>query len=205
MTEVIVATNNKGKFREIQEALKDLPLKLVPLWELPEPIKIVEDGNTYEENALKKAREVAKRTGKLSIADDSGLEVEPLGGAPGIHSAHYAGEGATDRENNRKLLEALRGLPLERRKATFRCFIAAVDPVTGWEKVVQGRCEGLILEEERGNNGFGYDPLFFVPERGKTLAEMSLEEKNSLSHRGRALQTLRDVLKSYLSGRGAAW
>lgn len=205
MTEVIVATNNKGKFREIQEALKDLPLKLVPLWELPEPIKIVEDGNTYEENALKKAREVAKRTGKLSIADDSGLEVEPLGGAPGIHSAHYAGEGATDRENNRKLLEALRGLPLERRKATFRCFIAAVDPVTGWEKVVQGRCEGLILEEERGNNGFGYDPLFFVPERGKTLAEMSLEEKNSLSHRGRALQTLREVLKSYLSGRGAAW
>lgn len=205
MREAIVATNNRGKFREINEALKDLPLKLIPLWEIPEPIKIVEDGLTYEENALKKAREVAKKTQKLTIADDSGLEVEALGGAPGVHSAHYAGEGAKDEENNRKLLQALKGLPLEKRKATFRCFMAAVDPLTGWEKVVEGRCEGFILEEERGTNGFGYDPLFFLPERQKTLAEMPLHEKNSLSHRGKALQALREVLSSYLSGRGAAW
>lgn len=205
MREVIVATNNRGKFREIQEALKDLPLKLIPLWGIPEPIKVIENGATYKENALKKAREVAKKTQRLTIADDSGLEVEALGGAPGIHSANYAGEGAKDQENNKKLLEALKNFPLEQRKATFRCFIAAVDPLTGWEKVVEGRCEGFILEEERGANGFGYDPLFFVPERQKTLAEMSLEEKNSLSHRGRALQILREVLSSYFSGRGAAW
>lgn len=199
----MVATKNRGKFREIEACLEGLGFKLLSLHDLPEELQLVEDEETFRANALKKAREVACRTGKLTVADDSGLEVEALGGLPGVRSARFAGEGASDEENNRKLLEMLRGVPLEQRRAAFRCVMAVVDPETGSERVVEGSCRGIILERPRGRGGFGYDPLFFVPERGKTMAELPLEEKNLISHRGQALKALKGVLRE-LAGRGAA-
>lgn len=199
----MIATKNKGKFREIEACLKGLGFKLLSLYDLSEELHLVEDEETFRANALKKAREVARRTGKLTVADDSGLEVEVLGGLPGVRSARFAGEGASDEENNQKLLEMLRGVPLERRRAVFRCVMAMVDPESGFEKVVEGSCHGIILERPRGSGGFGYDPLFFVPEKGKTMAELPLQEKNRISHRGQALRALKEVLRK-VAGRGAA-
>lgn len=205
MRELLIATRNKGKFREIEAYLKDLGLRMLDLDALGEEMGVSEDGKTYRENALKKAKEVAKRTGKLTLADDSGLEVEALGGIPGVRSARFAGEGASDEENNRKLLDLLKDFPLEERKAVFRCVMALVDPQGGWEEVVEGSVEGIILDRPRGTQGFGYDPVFLIPELGKTLAELPLEVKNSISHRGKALKAVKDILRSrLLSGRGAA-
>lgn len=195
MKELLLATNNLGKAREISQALSDLNLRILSLHDLGERIRVEEDGKTYLENARKKAREVGLMTNKLTLADDSGLEVEALGGLPGVESANFARKGASDRENNEKLLKLLEGVPFERRRARFRCVMVLFDPLEKVEEWVEGSVEGFILDHPRGEQGFGYDPLFFIPELGKTLAELPLEVKNSISHRGRALMAIKEVLK----------
>lgn len=195
MKELLLATNNLGKAREISQALSDLNLRILSLHDLGERIRVEEDGKTYLENARKKAREVGLMTKKLTLADDSGLEVEALGGLPGVESANFARKGASDRENNEKLLKLLEGVPFERRRARFRCVMVLFDPLEKVEEWVEGSVEGFILDHPRGEQGFGYDPLFFIPELGKTLAELPLEVKNSISHRGRALMAIKEALK----------
>lgn len=159
---------------------------------------VEEDGKSFFENSLKKARFYSKLFGKIAIADDSGLEVDALGGGPGIYSARYAGERATDQENRKKLLKALEGIPVSKRGARFKCVIAMVTP-EGREILVEGTCKGRIGFKEVGRNGFGYDSLFILPRLGKTMAQLNLEEKNRISHRGKALRKLRKMLKDYIS------
>ena len=197
MKEIVVATENPGKLREIKGSLRGMNVQILSLTDLTSLPPIVEDGSTFQENAFKKARTVAHHTGKLTIADDSGLEVDYLNGDPGVRSARFAGEDASDADNNRKLLQRLQGIPSAQRGAIFRCVIAIVDP-TGKESWVEGECKGMIREQERGTQGFGYDPLFIIPELGKTLAELPLEEKNRISHRGKALAALKEVLIDFL-------
>lgn len=187
---IVLATRNKGKAREIQEILKELKLELLTLNDFPEIPSQMEDGKTFKENALKKARFVANHLNMAALADDSGLEVDVLGKRPGIRSARYAGENVTDQENNRRLLKELSGLPIEKRQACYRCVVALVFP-SGVEEVAEGSCRGFIALEPKGNRGFGYDPLFYVPEYGKTMAELPQEIKNRISHRGRALAKLK--------------
>ncbi len=189
--ELIVATTNRGKFTEIQEALRKLPLKLIFLGDLPNPPRIEEDQLTFEANALKKARTISQWAGKAVLADDSGLVIPALDGRPGIHSARYAGLGSTDEQNRQKLLKEMKGIPEGKRGAFFVCVLAVVTP-SGQEQIFEGRCDGKIGYEERGSLGFGYDPLFFLPSLGKTMAELSLEGKNRLSHRGLALARLKN-------------
>ncbi len=197
MKEIVIATKNPGKLREIEEALRGMDLKVLSLKDFPSLPPIEEDERTFRGNALKKARIVAHHTGRLTIADDSGLEVDFLGGDPGVHSARFAGEEASDVDNNRKLLQLLEGVSPSQRKASFRCVIAVAGP-QGRETSVEGECRGIIGDKERGEQGFGYDPLFFLPELGKTLAELPLEEKNRVSHRGKALAALKKVLGDFL-------
>ena len=188
--ELMVATTNKGKLQEISRLLADTGIVVKGLEEISVLPEIIEDGDTFEANAQKKALTVARHCGCLTLADDSGLVVKALQGEPGIYSARYAGPQASDSDNNRKLLAAMTGLPREQREAAFHCAMALCEP-SGDCRVFQGRLQGLILEEPRGNGGFGYDPLFLVPEYGKALAELPLEIKNRISHRGEALrQTL---------------
>jgi XTP/dITP diphosphohydrolase len=197
---VVVATSNRGKLREIVSLLSGAPLlgglklDLATIDELAPDAELREDGVTFEENALAKARQAARATGLPSIADDSGLEVDALDGAPGVYSARYAGPGADDAGNNAKLLEALRGLPPARRAARFRCVAVFVDPPRGIEIVRSGACAGEILAAPRGSEGFGYDPLFLVPAVGRTMAELPLDEKNRLSHRAAAFRALAAAL-----------
>lgn len=201
MKEIVVATTNPGKLREIKDALQGMEVEIASLTDLspisPIPLEIEEDGKTFRENALKKARVVSQLTNRLTIADDSGLEVDHLHGKPGVRSARFAGEEASDAENNRKLLRLLEGVPSAQRGATFCCVIAIVDP-HGKEAWVEGECRGVITDSERGGQGFGYDPLFSLPELGKTLAELPLEVKNRVSHRGKALAALKEVLGDFL-------
>jgi XTP/dITP diphosphohydrolase len=195
--EIVVATENPGKLREIQESLREMDVQILSLRDFPHLPPIVEDGNTFRENAFKKARIVAHHTGRLTIADDSGLEVDYLKGDPGVRSARFAGKNASDKDNNRKLLQCLENVPSSQRGAMFRCVIAVVDP-QGWESSIEGTCRGVIGEQERGSQGFGYDPLFIIPELGKTLAELPLAEKNRISHRGKALAALKKELADFL-------
>jgi XTP/dITP diphosphohydrolase len=195
--EIVVATANPGKLREVRESLGDMGLQILSLTDFPPLPPVKEDGRTFRENALKKARATARHSGILTIADDSGLEVDYLRGEPGVRSARFAGEGASDADNNRKLLQHLEGVPFAQRGAVFRCVIAVVDP-QGREAWVEGTCRGVIGEQKSGALGFGYDPLFIIPELGKTLAELPLEEKNRISHRGKALAALKEVLKAFL-------
>lgn len=194
--EVIVATRNKGKIREIKEALKGLGLRVYALSDFPDVPEIEEDGRSFAENALKKAHFYSKYFGKVTIADDSGLEVDGLGGLPGIYSARYAGEGASSQENNQKLLREMQGLPVSKRGARFKCIIAVVSH-DGKEAVAEGSCKGRIGFKEKGKKGFGYDPLFILPNSKKTMAELSLEEKNAMSHRGKALSKIRRIIQSF--------
>ncbi|MDI3280373.1 MAG: XTP/dITP diphosphatase [Bacillota bacterium] len=187
---LVLATRNEHKVREIRQVLGDLPVTILSARDFPSLPPIEERGRTFQENALHKARTVAEHTGHLALADDSGLEVDALGGQPGVFSARFAGEGATDRENNEKLLRLLAACPEEARTARFRCVLALADPA-GWADWVEGVCEGRIGYEERGSGGFGYDPLFIVAGLGKTMAELSPEEKNAVSHRGQALRAAR--------------
>jgi XTP/dITP diphosphohydrolase len=190
---VILATRNRHKIAELHRLLNVPGLVVEDLrgWTVPE---VEEDGATYEENAIKKARAVAEGTGLPALADDSGLEVDSLDGAPGVRSARYAGEGASDAANRAKLLQALAGVPDERRTARFRCAIAIAMP-GGSVMTVEGACEGAILREERGSGGFGYDPLFLPEGERETFAEMSDAKKDSLSHRGVAVRRAAEVLE----------
>jgi len=194
---VIVATRNRGKMREVREALKGLGLRIRTLSDFSNVPEIEENGRTFIENALKKARYYSKYFGKVTLADDSGLEVDRLKGLPGVYSARYAGEKASSRENNEKLLREMEGVPISRRGARFRCVIAVVSP-DGKELLVDGSCRGRIGLREKGRRGFGYDPLFVLPNYGKTMAELSLEEKNRISHRGKALKKIRKIIHSFL-------
>jgi XTP/dITP diphosphohydrolase len=194
--ELIVATRNKGKIREIREALKGLGLRIYSLNDFPDVPEIEEDGKSFTDNALKKARFYSKYFGKLTLADDSGLEVDGLKGLPGIYSARYAGEKASGQENNQKLLREMHGLPVLKRRARFKCIIAVVSH-NGKEALAEGSCRGNIGFEEKGKKGFGYDPLFILRKYGKTMAELSLEEKNAISHRGKALRKIRRVIQSF--------
>ena len=192
--EVIVATQNRGKVREIKQVLKGLGLRILSLNDFPGVPQIEEDGKSFLENALKKARFYSRYFGRLTLADDSGLEVDVLKGRPGIYSARYAGEEGSTRENNQKLLKEMEAIPLSKRGARFKCVLAVVSP-EGKEVVVEGSCRGRIGFKEVGKKGFGYDPLFVLPSYGKTMAQLSIEEKNRISHRGKALRKLRKIIE----------
>jgi len=196
--QLVLATNNKDKIREIRHLLDDLPVTVLTaddFLEFPDP---EETGATLEENAVLKARAIAEFCDLPALADDSGLEVDALDGAPGVFSSRYAGPGCTYRDNNQKLLRELKGLPKEKRTARFRCVIAVA-----WDKdqveTVEGTAEGFIAKDIVGDKGFGYDPVFFYPPKGKRFSEMSLEEKNLVSHRGRALQEARTLIIEHLN------
>jgi XTP/dITP diphosphohydrolase len=205
---LVVATSNRGKMEEFRALLAGLPVRVHTIDEAcAKPPTIVEDGATFEENALKKARAVAGVSMMLTLADDSGLEVDALGGAPGPRSARYAHARATDAENNAALLAALAALPdgigTRPLGARFRCVLALIDPYAtdAGPIVVEGRCEGTITRTPRGSGGFGYDPLFVVDGAEKTMAELTEAEKNSLSHRARAFAALRPVLERVIAAR----
>lgn len=183
---LVLATRNKNKLRELTSILSDLPVRVESIASFPGAPDVEETGATMAENALLKARAAARHTGLWAMADDSGLEVDALDGRPGVYSARFAGPGATDADNNAKLLRLLEGVPDPRRTARFRCAIALVSP-DGDEYVDEGVCEGVVAREPRGEGGFGYDPLFIVPEYGRTFAELPPEVKDRISHRARAL------------------
>ena len=191
---IVLASNNPGKVREINQLLAEQKIQVVPQKDFDTP-EAEEIGLTFVENAILKARNAAFHSGLPAIADDSGIEVDALNGAPGIYSARYAGPGSSDSDNNRKLLEALKDVPESERTARFQCVMVymshAEDPTP---IICQGTWEGIILREPRGESGFGYDPLFLVPDQGCTSAELSTEEKNRLSHRGQALRKLLTAL-----------
>ena len=188
MNRIVIASNNAGKLREIRDILQPLGFTVVSQREAGISIEVEENGETFAENAALKARAVYEALHCPVIADDSGLLVDALDGAPGVHSHRFAGEGATDADRNAKLLELLDGVPAEKRTARFVCSLCYLD-ANGTEKVFSGVCEGVIGTAPRGENGFGYDPLFYVD--GKSMAEMTEAEKNRISHRGRALEQLK--------------
>ena len=197
MTDIVIATRNSGKLLEIKDILKHLEVSVRSLSQFPEIPPIEETGSTFEENAILKAQKVADITGSLTLADDSGLEVDYLGGKPGIRSSRFAGDNATDLMNNAKLLEEMKGVSLDQRQARFVCVIALARPgeLIG---TVRGTCEGIINEYERGLNGFGYDPLFMVTDYNATFAELQQEIKNKISHRAKALNKAVIMLEKYL-------
>ena len=196
MIELLVATTNAGKLAEVQAFLSRLPIRIRSLCDLANPPAVLEDGATFEANALKKARTLASFANLLTLADDSGLEVDALGGAPGIFSARYSGEEGNDDENNRKLLLEMAGVTVAQRSGRFVCALALCAPdasaMSDW--TVRESCEGLISLELNGANGFGYDPLFFYPPFGKTFGEIDRETKATVSHRGKALSKLAEAL-----------
>lgn len=196
---LLIASSNRNKIYEINKLMAELGLEIVDVEEYLHLPGVEEDGETFKDNALKKARERSIQTGLLTMADDSGIEVDYLKGRPGVYSARYAGLTATDDENNRKLIEELKGVPFKERTARYRAVIALVDPLRGKEYTVEGSCEGIIVEQPRGNNGFGYDPYFWLPAYNKTMAELSLEEKNKISHRAEALNDIKEILKNRYS------
>ena len=196
---IILATSNKGKLREIKELLRGIDVEVAALDEFPHIKLPPETDSTFAGNALAKARFVAQRAGMAAVADDSGLEVDSLGGAPGVRSARYAGDGATDRDNYLKLLSELKGIGADKRTARFRCAVAFVSP-DGVEACFEGTLEGVITEAPRGEGGFGYDPVFFIPALDRTAAELTMAEKNSVSHRAQALRLLKSWLARSLAG-----
>ena len=193
-SKIIFASKNKGKIRELNALLEGMKVNLLSLHDYPDVPDIIEDGNTFLENALKKARVISEYTGGTIIADDSGLEVDCLEGAPGIHSARYSGAGATDEKNIRKLLEELEGVPAEKRGAAFRCALVLYR-TDGTFETFEGKLEGKIATEPTGSEGFGYDPVFIVPEYGKTVAQIDPETKNRISHRAIAFAKLKKSLQ----------
>jgi XTP/dITP diphosphohydrolase len=187
---LVLATKNQGKIREIEKTL-DLPrLRIRSLQDFSDLPEVEEDGRTFLENAFKKAQVCSQASGQAALADDSGLEVDFLNGAPGIFSARFSGAGATDETNNQKLLSLLEGVPEEKRTARFICQMVLYLPDGTWIQT-EGNCPGTIAQSPRGDHGFGYDPIFYLPEFCKTMAELSLEEKNRISHRARALEKIR--------------
>lgn len=203
-TRLVFATRNRGKITELRQLVAKLDLDVLSLDDLAEQgietPDVVEDGDTFVANASKKAREISIATGLPALADDSGLEVDALDGAPGVYSARYAGPDATDADNNAKLLEALREVPDDQRSARFRSCLALADcqgPLGDGLLTAEGECVGRILREPRGAGGFGYDPLFFAPELGATFAELGVGTKNHMSHRARAMTALEPRLIEY--------
>ena len=194
MKSLVVATRNSGKIRELEHLLEGMVTTILPLNRFPDLPEVEEDGATFAENAVKKARAAAAATGLPALADDSGLVVDLLDGRPGVFSARFAGEGAGDAANNRKLLEEMAGIPAAGRTAAFHCVLALCLP-DGNCWTFDGTLPGIILTGQQGDGGFGYDPLFLVPEYGRTLAELPLETKNQISHRGKALAQLRRHLE----------
>lgn len=198
MTRLLIATKNRGKVREYQELLAGLPLEITFPAEEGYWLEVEESGETFEENACLKARAFARHSGLLTLADDSGLEVDALGGAPGVYSARYAGPGASDADRYRKLLADLAEVPEDQRSARFRCVIAVAWP-DGRVETAAGACEGQIGFEPRGDYGFGYDPVFIVAgQGGKTMAELAPDVKNRISHRARAVDAVRPILERLL-------
>ncbi|MCF6092631.1 XTP/dITP diphosphatase [Microaerobacter geothermalis] len=192
-TQIILATGNKGKIREFTKMFSKLSIETIPLSSMENPPTIIEDGQTFFENAIKKAETISRTYGLPALADDSGLEVDALGGDPGIYSARFAGPQATDKENNAKLISLLNQTSMVNRTARYVCALALSIP--GKETmVVEETCEGLITLTPKGENGFGYDPYFYLPEWGVTMAQMSEEQKNKISHRGKALKKLEQLL-----------
>lgn len=192
MKRTVIASKNKHKLEEIKAILKDFPLEIKAMDEVGlDDLEVVEDGETFEENSMKKAVEVMQASGSIAIADDSGLEVEAIDNQPGVYSARFSGEDATDKKNNEKLLDMLKEIPLEKRQGKFVSVISVAFP-DGRKISVRGECPGIIGFEEKGENGFGYDPLFIVPEYNKTFAELQPDEKNRISHRARALEKLKE-------------
>ena len=194
MPKLLLATNNKAKVREYKHLLQGLPFEVVSLAELGINTRVDEVGESLEENARLKATTIAQESRLLTLADDSGLEVDALGGEPGRLSARYAGEGASDKDRVNYLLSRLKDVPGEKRSARFRCVIAIATP-DGEVELCSGECHGFITPETRGEEGFGYDPIFYLPELGKTMAELTLEEKNRVSHRGKAAREAINLLR----------
>lgn len=197
MKQIIFATGNEGKMKEIRMILEELKCPVVSMREAGIEADIVEDGQTFEENAIIKARAIAQQTDSVVLADDSGLVIDYLNGEPGIYSARYLGEDTSYRIKNQNLIDRLEGVPDEKRGARFVCAIAAVLP--GGEILTErGIMEGRIGYEEKGGNGFGYDPIFYVPEYDCSAAELTPEQKNQISHRGKALQKIKEALRTRL-------
>jgi XTP/dITP diphosphohydrolase len=194
MPKLLLATNNEGKAREYKSLLSGVPFELVTPAEVGITTDVEETGKSFEENARLKAATLAAESGLLTLADDSGLEVDALGGEPGTLSARYAGENASDADRVRYLLSKMQGVPEEKRQARFVCVIAIATP-DGKVEFCSGECDGFIALKPRGNRGFGYDPIFYLPELDKTMAELPPEEKNQISHRGRAAAKAREVLQ----------
>ena len=192
---IVLATRNKGKTREITALLKDFPVEIKDLDDFGPIPEVIEDGKTFDDNAYKKASFTSRILGYPAMADDSGLCVEALGGAPGIFSARYAGENATDQDNVKKVLEDLKGQ--KNRNASFKCVISIAVP-TGAALTYEGECKGIIIDEPAGANGFGYDPVFFYPELNKTFAQLTIDQKAGVSHRGQALREIADEMDKIL-------
>ena len=191
---VIFATSNEGKMKEVRAILEDLGMEVLSMKEAGISVDVVEDGTTFEENAVIKATEIQKVCGEIVLADDSGLEVDYLNKEPGIYSARYMGEDTSYKIKNQSLIDRLDGVEDEKRTARFVCAIAAAFP-DGSVEVTRGTIEGQIGYEEKGENGFGYDPIFYVPEYGCTTAQLSPEQKNEVSHRGKALRLMKEVIR----------
>ncbi len=191
---VIFATSNEGKMKEVRSILEGMNLEVLSMKEAGIQVEVVEDGTTFEENAIMKATEIQKACGEIVLADDSGLEIDYLNKEPGIYSARYMGEDTSYAIKNQSLIHRLEGVEEEKRTARFVCAIAAAFP-DGTVEVARGTIEGRIGYEEKGDNGFGYDPIFYVPEYGCTTAELTMEQKNEASHRGKALRIMKEIMK----------
>jgi XTP/dITP diphosphohydrolase len=198
MPKLLLATKNRAKAQEYLLLLQDLPFELTNLAEQGIEMVVSETGQTLEQNATIKAQAYASRSDLLALADDSGLEVDALGGEPGALSARYAGANASDEDRIERLLKRLEGIPWEQRKARFRCVIAIAAP-KGEVELCHGECQGIIAFSPKGENGFGYDPVFYLPELDKTMAELRIEEKNEISHRGKAARRTRQALERHIA------
>ena len=196
--DLVIATKNKKKKEEILRLLGKPGLKIWSLADFPNIAPIEEDGFTFDDNAVKKATVAARETGMLALADDSGLEVEALGGKPGVYSARYAGPDANDEMNNRKLLHELKGMPMEKRRARYKCSVALAEP-DGNFKITRGECFGLIATSPKGNTGFGYDPIFIIPRYAKTVAELGPKVKDKISHRSEAVYQARRIIMRHVA------
>lgn len=198
--DLIVATKNKKKLQEIKDIWKDLSLSVTSLADYPKTPRIIENGKTFKENAVKKAMRIARFSRQLTLGEDSGLCVDALKGAPGISSARFSGKNKSDMQNNLKLLKALEGLPLAKRRAHYVCAVALADK-RGLVGVVEGRCNGFIGFELKGNRGFGYDPLFIIPKYKKTFAQLGQAVKHKISHRYHALEKAKKIIQKYIEQR----
>lgn len=198
MRKIVLASRNKGKILEIKELLAALPLEATGLEQYPGVPEVAETGKTFLENAILKARAIAGFTHELTLADDSGLEVDSLNGEPGVYSARYGEPGWDDRRRYEYLLRNLANVPPHQRNARFRCVVAVYDPVNDTVITGEGKIEGVILTEPKGTNGFGYDPVFYIPDKGRTMAELSEDEKNTISHRGQAIHDITPKLTAML-------